>query len=156
MFDSHFVTFLPKNLTKNLIISVTRVKTNYNYKDRIITSLLKHMPLVSAWSTCHKCANFRFLHWEHAKGMAIFQLGMLTCYRHANFSTLSANFSTSPAKRHANFSTVFQKKNFFFNFWIFQLCLTFANFKNIWAILENLNKEFKFWHLQNFIKEMKN
>ena len=109
MFDSHFVTFLPKNLTKNLIISVTRVKTNYNYKDRIITSLLKHMPLVSAWSTCHKCANFRFLHWEHAKGMAIFQLGMLTCYRHANFST-------SPAKRHANFSTVFQKKKIFFQF----------------------------------------
>ena len=116
MFDSHFVTFLPKNLTKNLIISVTRVKTNYNYKDRIITSLLKHMPLVSAWSTCHKCANFRFLHWEHAKGMAIFQLGMLTCYRHANFSTLSANFLTSPAKRHANFSTVFQKKKIFFQF----------------------------------------
>ena len=44
----------------------------------------------------------------------------------------------------------------FFNFWNFQLCSTFANFRNISAILENLSHKtikFKFWHLQNFIKE---
>ena len=27
----------------------------------------------------------------------------------------------------------------FFDFWIFQLCSIFANFKNLWAILENLS-----------------
>ena len=29
------------------------------------------------------------------------------------------------------------------NFLIFQSCLTFANFKNIWAILENLSRDIK-------------
>ena len=31
----------------------------------------------------------------------------------------------------------------FFDFWIFQLCSIFANFKNLWAILENLSCEKK-------------
>ena len=47
------------------------------------------------------------------------------------------NYSTLPAKGHTNFSEVF------FNFWIFQLCSTFSNFKNICAILENLSGETK-------------
>ena len=41
------------------------------------------------------------------------------------------------AKRRANFSTIFQKKK------MFQLWLTFANFNNIWAILNNLSRETK-------------
>ena len=40
------------------------------------------------------------------------------------------------------FLTIFQKKTSFI-FLIFQLCLTFADFMNIWAILENLSGETK-------------
>ena len=38
------------------------------------------------------------------------------------------------------FLTIFQDK-ILFNFRIFQLCLTFANFKNIWRKLKNLSRE---------------
>ena len=39
------------------------------------------------------------------------------------------------------FLSTFSKE--FFNFWVFQLSSTFANFKNIWAILKNLPRETK-------------
>ena len=47
-------------------------------------------------------------------------------------------------QKEREFFKICQKAYQFFNyFWIFQLCLTFANFKNIWAVLENLCRETK-------------
>ena len=46
------------------------------------------------------------------------------------------------ACQHAKDVLIFQKK-IFFNFSVFKLWLTFANFKNIWAILEYLSRETK-------------
>ena len=57
----------------------------------------------------------------------IFQLGVPTFQKEREF-----------------FNFICQKAYQFFNyFWIFQLCLTFANLKNIWAVLENLSRETK-------------
>ena len=93
-----------------------------------------------------------------------------TCQTHANFSFVRVSVLTSvPAcQRCVNYSIwlanmlkgchffkYFSKE--FFDFWILQLRSTFSNFKNIWAILENLfrktKQKNKFWHLQNFVKE---
>ena len=122
-------------------------------------SLLNCVPCMPAWytclsinvPTCQKGANFSFLHvksvlichfyvatcqsmcqcanmpkvcllfnlpWQSAKGVPIFQLRLQKAYQFFNY---------------------FSKE--FFNFWIFQLRLTFANFKNIWAVLESLFRE---------------
>ena len=64
------------------------------------------------------------------------------CQRRANCSTLRANvpkgvpiFQFRLPKGIPVFQLFFKR--------IFQLCLTFANFKNIWAILDNLSREIK-------------
>ena len=92
---------------------------------------------------CQKRANFSFLRANVPKNVP-------TCQRCTSYSTWCANVLR------ANQSFNYFSKEFF-NLWIFQLCSTIANFKNIWAILENLSREtkLKFWHLQNFIKEKK-
>ena len=77
-----------------------------------------------------------------------------TCQRSANYSIglprcqRGANFSNSPAKNRTNFSTIFQN-NFSIMLNICKFQGNLCNFKKL--ILRK--KEFKFWHLQNFIKE---
>ena len=94
-----------------------------------------------------------------------------TCHRRAIYSTWRANvpkawqyfnIACQRVKKGANFSTSPAKKAYqFFNFFVFQF-LNFSIMLNIGKFLEYLgnsrkiisrNKEFKFWHLQNFIKE---
>ena len=95
--------------------------------------------------------------WQNAKGMPIFQLDMPTCQKACRVFNLACDH----AKSHANFSNchgkvsifqyhlptgvpffqLFSKKNIF---GIFQLYLTFANFKNIWTILEHLSFKIKY------------
>ena len=87
-----------------------------------------------------------------------------TCEKRANFSCLCANVSTCQymcqrvsvpksclllafqffncsCQKAYQFFNYFSKESF--NFWIFQICLTFANFKNIWAVLETSSRETK-------------
>ena len=95
-----------------------------------------HVSCVLAWSTC-PIANVpkacqRLIVMCQRADVPILQLGVPTCQRRANFSTLPKSVPTFPL--------LFKK---IFNLWIFQLCLTFANFKNIWAIPENLSREIK-------------
>ena len=92
---------------------------------RAIRASLTHVPTCphTNMPTCQKRANFSFL-----------RTNMLTC----QFFNLACQW----AKKRAKFSSTFRKK-IFFNFWIFQLCLTLVNFNNIWAILENLSREIK-------------
>ena len=78
------------------------------------------------------------------------QINVPTCQRRINFWTWLAKMPTyQKACQFFNFACqkVYQFFNYFpkefFNFWIFQFCLTFANFKNIWAILENFSRETK-------------
>ena len=94
-----------------------------------------------------------------------------TCHRRAIYSTWRANvpkawqyfnIACQRVKKGANFSTSPAKKAYqFFNFFVFQF-LNFSIMLNICKFLEYLgncrkfisrNKECKFWHLQNFIKE---
>ena len=73
-----------------------------------------------------------------------YQLLIFTC-RRANKRAKSVavfRFGVPTFQKARKFLTIFQKK-VLFNFRIFQLCLTFANFKNVWAILENLSRETK-------------
>ena len=84
------------------------------------------VPCVRAWSTCPR-------------------LYVPTSQKHANFSFLRANvpkvcqfFNFAWQKAYQFFNYLTKE---FFNFWIFQLSLTFANFNNIWATLENLSRE---------------
>ena len=78
-----------------------------------------------AWFMCprgnmpNKCQLLIFT-CQRVKGLPFIQFGVPTC------------------QRGANFLTIVQK-----NFWIFQLCSTFASFKNIWAILETLSRKAK-------------
>ena len=110
--------------------------------------------------------------WEFAKLRAICAkhasiFYVPTCQTRADFSLLLANVPANVPTRQrcanysiwrANVPKACQSFNFvcqkayhlfnyfskeFFNFWIFQSCLPFENFKNIWAILENLSRETK-------------
>ena len=98
-------------------------------------SSLKCIPCVPAWST-----------YPHASKPKVWQLLIFTC-QHANKranmpkACQLLNLVCQRTKRGANFSSfsTFLKK--FLNFWIFQLCITLANFKKIWTILENLSCE---------------
>lgn len=58
------------------------------------------------------------------------------CWGRANFWTWRANVPKGVPCFQLFFKRIFQ-------FWYFQLCLTFENFKNISAILENLSRESK-------------
>ena len=66
-------------------------------------------------------------------------------------------FMYQRANKRANVPKAYQLFNYFskefLNFWIFQLCSIFANFKNIWVIPENLSSETKNVNFANFIKE---
>ena len=70
------------------------------------------------------CQRAKSIPTSHAKGVLVFQLVVPTC------------------QKVCQFFNYFSKENIF-SFWIFQLCLIFANFKNIWAILEDLHREIK-------------
>ena len=59
-------------------------------------------------------------------------------YPHANVPNACQSFNFVYQKAY-QFFNYFSNK--FFNFSIFQSCSPFANFKNIWAILENLSRE---------------
>ena len=96
--------------------------------------------------------------WQFAKSRAISFMRASVVYMHtwkthANFSFLCTILPLTCHQR-----TIFQSvtiiqlclpkgipifQKLFFNFWIFQLCSTFSNFKNICAILENLSRETK-------------
>ena len=100
--------------------------------------------------------------WEFAKlrtirGMRASMVYMPMCKTRASFSFLRVNVPHTCHKR-GNVRMLCQLFNFacqrvyqffnyfskeFFNFWIFRLCSTFSNFKNICAILENLSRETK-------------
>ena len=120
--------------------------------------LCAHMPktfqrLIFTCQRVNKCAN------------------VSTCHRRAIYSTWRANvpkawqyfnIACQRVKKGTNFSTSPAKKAYqFFNSFVFQF-LNFSIMLNICKFLEYLgnsrkiisrNKEFKFWHLQNFIKE---
>ena len=71
---------------------------------------------------------------QRAKSVLTSHFYVPTCQRHANYSTWRANlpiFQLHLQKGVSVFQVFFKR--------IFQLCLTFANFKNVWAILENLS-----------------
>ena len=74
-------------------------------------------------------------------------INVLTLQRCASYSTWCAKipkanqFFNFVCQKAYQFFNYFSKE--FFKFWVFQLCSTFANFKNIWAILENLSSETK-------------
>ena len=84
-----------------------------------------YVPCVPAWSKC-PCAKVPKCQTRANK--------------RANVPKVCQIFNFTCQKA-CQFFTYFPKK--FFNFWNFQLCSTFANFKNIWAILENLSRETK-------------
>ena len=77
------------------------------------------------------CRHFIFM-CQRAKDVPFFKL---VCQRAKSvpFFKLACQL----AKSRANFSTIFQNKK------MFQLWLTYANFKNTWAILEDLSREAK-------------
>ena len=66
-------------------------------------------------------------------------------------------FTYQRANKRVNVPKAYQLFNYFskefLNFWIFQLCSIFTNFKNIWVIPENLSPETKNVNFANFIKE---
>ena len=116
---------------------------------------VKRVPTFHSYVPKCQCANKRAkvlklcqffnLTCQRAKYVPIFETGVPMCQKTCQFLELVYQC----AKRWASFSTVFQKK-IFFNIWIFQLWLSFANFNNFWAILENLSRERKnlnFWYL---------
>ena len=79
---------------------------------------------------------------QRAKGVPIIQLSVPTSQRRADFST-------SLTKRRTNFS----KEFLFSTFWImFNICKFLEYLSNCRKFI-SWNKEFKFWHLQNLIKE---
>ena len=101
---------------------------------------------------CQTCASFSFLR-------ANVPINMLTCHRCANCSAWCANMP----KANQLFNFTCQKAYQFFLFFkrIFQF-MNFSIMVNICKFQEYLGncrkpisqiKEFKFWHLQNFIKE---
>ena len=120
--------------------------------------------------TCQKYANFSFLFAKVPKACyySNCHATVPTCQRQAKYSTWCANvpkacqllklscqrakkrvnFLTSPVKRRTNFSTIFQ--NNFFNFWIFQLCLSckFHQYLGNSRKFVSRNKEFEFSHLK--------
>ena len=87
---------------------------------------------------CHACQSGLRAHVQRAKAASIFQLGLPACQRRANYSIWRAK-----KPKGVPVFQLFFKRKYFFNFKIFQSWLTFANFKNIWAILENLSHETK-------------
>ena len=88
-------------------------------------------------STCHKRINvskacqFFNLARQRPKGVPIFNSGCEEAYQFFNY---------------------FSKKNLFLNFSIMLNILKFEYLDNCIKSISR-NKEFKFWHLQNFIKE---
>ena len=83
--------------------------------------------------TCQTHANFSFL---RAKVPKMWQLFNLVYQR-----VKACQFFNFVCQKAFQFFNCFSKE--YFNFWIFQLCSTFANFKNIWTILENLSGKTK-------------
>ena len=137
--------------SSNSLTSMSTIWKGMHSSVWFLGSLLNRVPFVSclqvwsrwplanvpkAWQTSHFCvptyqcdiklanvpktSQLFNLACQLAKGVPVIQLGVPTC------------------QSHVNFSTIFQKK---IDFWIFHLCLTFANFMSIWAILENLSRE---------------
>ena len=113
-----------------------------------LLNCVPHVPCVPAWSTCScaklpKCqtrANVSFFTCQrankHASVPKVYQLSNLVC-QYAKGETI---FQLCLSKGVPIFQLFFK---IIFQFWIFQLCWTFANFKNIWAIIENLSCETK-------------
>ena len=92
------------------------------------------------------CQHFIFL-CEHAKDVSFFKLA---CQRARSVPTFYFQEPTCQSAKDVPFSNGVprcQKVCQFFNYFskekMFQLSLTFANFKNTWAILENLSREAK-------------
>ena len=86
---------------------------------------------------------------KRAKGMPIFQVDVSACQKRYQFF----NFAYQKAYHFFKYSS-----KEFFNFQIFQLYLTFnCKFQEYLGNSRNMvspDKEFKCWHLQNFIKEI--
>ena len=122
------ITLFSKNICRTVVFLPWADPSNVNFP-RIVTSkkrdstailkssterLLNRVPCVSAWSMCPR-ANVQ------------------NACQHFIFTCQLANVQKSVPI----FQLYFKRKYFS----IFQLWLTFANFKNIWAILENLSRE---------------
>ena len=100
----------------------------------------KHMGV--CWITCHMCQACQ--HGLRAHVTNACQLFIITCRANKRVSVPKMcqlfNLACQRAKGvqiFCQFFNCFSKE--FFNFSIFQSCLPFENFKNIWAILENLS-----------------
>ena len=106
---------------------------------------MSYVPWASVWTMCpcakvpNACELLIFMCQranKRANVLKVYPLLNLGC-QHARGET---NFSTWQPKDVQIFQLFFKE---FFNFWIFQSCSTFANFKNIRVILENLSRKAK-------------
>ena len=101
--------------------------------------------------TCQTSAKFSF-------ALVNRLINVPTCQRCVNYSIWLANvskgcyFSNSSAKRRTNFSVIFQKNFSIFEFFNYAQSKFQENLGNSRKPVSR-NKEFKFWHLQNFVKE---
>ena len=89
------------------------------FQTRANFSFVRVNALINVW-TCLSCANYSIWRVNVPNGYQFYKFACEKAYQLYNY---------------------FSKE--LFNFWIFQLCSTFANFKNIWAILANLSRETK-------------
>ena len=113
----------------SLIQNISETEQEKNLKSQLFRSFLNRVPCVPAWSTC-----------PHAN--------VPTCQKRANFSR-----SINVPKLCQLFNLACQKALQFFNYFSKEfLILNFSIILNIWKFISQ-NKEFKFWHLQIFIKE---
>ena len=95
------------------MVYVPTCKTRTNFSF-VRVNMLINVP------SCQKCAKYSIWRVSLPKGCQFFKFACQKTFQFFNY---------------------FSKE--FFSFSIFQLCSTFANFKNIWAILENLSRETK-------------
>ena len=99
---------------------------------------MPYIPCVPAWSM-----------YQSASKLLIFNIpiNVLACQRCANYSPWHAQHAVGAHIFNFTWQKVYQFFNYFWkeflNFWIFQLCSIFANFKNTWAIIEKLSRETK-------------
>ena len=83
-------------------------------------------------------------HCLRAHVLSACQLLTCMCQRASKRANLpkGCQFFNFACQKAFQFFHYFSKKCFIW-IWIFQLCSTFAKFKNIWSILENLSRETK-------------
>ena len=105
--------------------------------------------------TSEKCDDFSILRassqltCQRSKGVPIFKLGVPTCQRRLNFSIWPVNLPKGVPIFQLFFKRIFQ----FLNFSLMLNICKFREYLGNFTQFISRNKEFKFWHLQKFIKE---